>query len=106
MLVNWQNTSPSHFLDNPTIDIISTTEGLFSQPQTTGAENDFLAFLVELRWGWLDFLAGAGYPFPSLLYWYTVSLVRWTQYSYIYKHSETLKLIEKHDKHILQVMAN
>ena len=42
----------------------------------------------------------------SLLYWYTVSLVRWTQYSYIYKHSETLKLIEKHDKHVLQLMAN
>jgi len=26
MLVNWQNTSPSHFLRNPTFGVISTTE--------------------------------------------------------------------------------
>jgi len=42
----------------------------------------------------------------SLIYWYTVSLVRWTQYSYVYKHSETLELIENHDKHVLQLMVN
>jgi len=46
------------------------------------------------------------YPYPSLLYWHTVSLVRWTQYSYIYKHSKALELTEKHDKHVLQLTAN
>jgi len=46
VLVNWQNTSPSHFLRNPTIGVISTTERLFSKPQTTGGENNFLEFLV------------------------------------------------------------
>jgi len=33
-------TSPSHFLCNPTFDVISTTERLFSKPQTGGG-NDF-----------------------------------------------------------------
>jgi len=28
MLVNWQNTSPSHFLRNPTFGVISTRERL------------------------------------------------------------------------------
>ena len=27
-------------------------------------------------------------------------------YSYIYKHSKTLELTEKHDKHVLQLTAN
>jgi len=31
MSVNWQNTSPSHFLRNPTFGVISTTERLFSK---------------------------------------------------------------------------
>jgi len=46
MLVNWQNTSPSHFLRlrNPTFGVISTTERLFSEPQTTGGGNDFWNF--------------------------------------------------------------
>jgi len=38
-----------------------------------------------------------------LIYW---SLVRRSQYSYIYKHSKTLELTEKHDKHFLQFTAN
>jgi len=46
MLVNWQNTSPSHFLHNPTFGVISTTERLFSKPQPTGGVKDFLKFLV------------------------------------------------------------
>jgi len=46
MLVNWQNTSPSHFLRNPTSGVISTKEGIFSKPQTTGGGNDFFGFLV------------------------------------------------------------
>jgi len=45
MLVHWQNTSPSHFLCNPTFGVISTTERLFSKPQTAGGGNDFLEFL-------------------------------------------------------------
>jgi len=44
MLVNRQNTSPSHFLRNPTFGVISTTERLFSKPQTTGGGNDFWNF--------------------------------------------------------------
>ena len=99
MLVNWQNTSPSHFLLNPTFGVISTTERLFSKPQTTDGGNYCLEFLVQLRWGCLHFLASTSYPFPSLL-------VRWTQYSYICKHRKTLELIEKHDKHVLQLTAN
>jgi len=59
MLVNWQNTSPSHFLRNPTFVVISTTERLFGKPQITGGGNDFLEFLVQPRWGWLDLLASA-----------------------------------------------
>jgi len=43
MLVNWQNTSPSHLLCNPTFGVIFTTERLFSKPQT-GGENDFWKF--------------------------------------------------------------
>jgi len=35
MLVNWQNTSPSHFLRNPTFGVVSRTERLFNKPQTT-----------------------------------------------------------------------
>jgi len=46
VLVNWQNTSPSHFLRNPTFGVISTKERLFSKPQTTGGGNDFLEYLV------------------------------------------------------------
>jgi len=46
MSVNWYNTSPSHFLRNPTFDVISTTERLFSKPQTTGGGNEFLEFLA------------------------------------------------------------
>ena len=57
MLVNWQNTSPSQYLRNPTFGVIATTERLFSKPQTTGGGNDFLEFLVQPRWGWLDLLA-------------------------------------------------
>jgi len=45
MLVNRQNNSPSHFLRNPTFGVISTTERLFSKPQTTGGGNDFLECL-------------------------------------------------------------
>jgi len=70
MLVKWQNTSPSHFLRNPTFGVISPTERLFSKPQTTGGKKDFLEFLVWPRWGWLDVIA-ISYPFPSLLSWYT-----------------------------------
>jgi len=55
--------------------------------------------------GWTYF-ASISYPFPSLLYWYTVSLVRRTQYSYTCKHSKTLELTGKHDKHVLQLTAN
>jgi len=46
MSVNWQNTSPSHFLRNPTFGVISTTERLFSKPQTTGGGKNFLECLV------------------------------------------------------------
>jgi len=46
MIVNWQNTSPGHFQRNPTFGVISTTERLFSKPQSTGDENDFWEFLV------------------------------------------------------------
>jgi len=46
MLVNWQNTSPSHFLRNPTFGGISTTQRLFSKPKTIGGGNDFLEVLV------------------------------------------------------------
>jgi len=44
MLVNWQNTSPSHFLwfRNPTFGIISTTERFLYKPQTTGGAKNFL----------------------------------------------------------------
>jgi len=46
------------------------------------------------------------YLFPSLLYWYALSLVRSTVgYSHIHKHSKTLELTEKHDKHVLQLVA-
>jgi len=59
MLINWQNTSPSHVLRlrNPTFIVISTTERLFSKHLTTGGGNDFLEFLVQPRWTWLDLLA-------------------------------------------------
>jgi len=46
ILVNWQNTSASHFLRNPTFGVISTKERHFSKPQTTGGGNDVLDFLV------------------------------------------------------------
>jgi len=36
MLANWQNTSPSQFLRNPTFGVVFTTEKLFGKPQTTG----------------------------------------------------------------------
>jgi len=69
MFVNWQKgTSLSHFLRNPTFGVTYTTERLFSQPQTTGGENDILEFLASPRWGWLDLLASICYLFPSLLY--------------------------------------
>jgi len=42
MLVNWQNTSPSHFIRNPTFGVISATERLFSKPQTIGGGKKFL----------------------------------------------------------------
>jgi len=42
----WQNTSPSHFLRNPTFGVISTIERLFSKAQTTGGGNKFLEFVV------------------------------------------------------------
>ena len=46
MLVNCQNTSPSHFLRNPNFGVISTTERIFSTRQSTGGGNDFLGLLV------------------------------------------------------------
>jgi len=47
VLVNWQNTlHPVTFIRNPTIGVISTTERLFSKPQTTGGGNDYLEFLI------------------------------------------------------------
>jgi len=46
VLVNWQNASLSHFVRNPSIGVISTTERLFSKSQTTSGKNDFLEFLV------------------------------------------------------------
>jgi len=48
--------------------------------------------------------ASLSYPFPNLRYWYTRSLVRRSQHSYVHKHS-ALELTEKH-KHILQLTAN
>jgi len=45
MSVNRQKgTSPSHFLRNPTLGVIFTTERLLSMPQITGGEKDFLKF--------------------------------------------------------------
>jgi len=46
MVVNWLNTSPSHFLCNPTFGVISTTERLFSKPQTGGGNDFFGKFSV------------------------------------------------------------
>ena len=77
MSVNRQTgTSPSHFLLNPTFGVISTTEKLLSMPQTKGGEKHFLKFVVQPTCGWLDLLASLSFPFPSLLYWYTLWLVR------------------------------
>jgi len=45
-------------------------------PQMKGGEKDFLKILVQSTCGWLDLLASLSFPFPSLLYWYTLSLVR------------------------------
>ena len=56
MLVNWLNTSPSHFLCNPTFGVISTTERLFSKPQTGGGKIFFGNFSLA-KMGWLDLLA-------------------------------------------------
>jgi len=77
MSVNRQKgTSPSHFLRNPTFGTISATERLLSMPQIKGGQKDFLKFLVQPSYGWLDPIASLSFPFPSLLYWYTLSLVR------------------------------
>jgi len=53
MLVNWLNTSPSHFLCNPTFGVISTTERLFIKSQTGGG-NDFFGNFSLAKMGWLD----------------------------------------------------
>ena len=77
MSVNRQTgTSPCHFLCNPTFGVISTTERLRSMPQIKGGEKDIMKFLVQPTCRWLDLLAGLSFPFPSPLYWYTLSLVR------------------------------
>jgi len=51
MLVSWQNTLPTRFLHNPTFGVISTTERLFSKPQTTGGGNDFFGTFSLAKMG-------------------------------------------------------
>ena len=77
MVFNWQkSTSPSHFLRNLIFGVISTTERHHNKPQITGGEKNFFGISVWSRWGYLDIFACLSFPFPSLLYWYALSIVR------------------------------
>jgi len=51
MLVNWYNTSPSHFLRNLTFGVIPTTERLFSKPQTSWWRKRFFGIFSLAKMG-------------------------------------------------------
>jgi len=47
MLFNWQkDTSPSHFLSDPTFGVFYRTKRLLNKPETTGGEYDFLEYFI------------------------------------------------------------